>query len=100
MDGMSAGEEQVEIRITVLGNVQGVGYRWFVRESATRLGVVGWVSNQPDGSVVVEARGVGQAIHAFVGALREGSPHASVSDVRTESRTSSARLHDRFVIRR
>jgi acylphosphatase len=90
----------VEIRITVRGAVQGVGYRWFARETAVGLGLAGWVRNLPDGSVEVEVRGPRSAIDAFVATLREGPPNASVSEVRTASRTSSAELQQRFTILR
>ena len=39
----------------VRGQVQGVGYRWFVQREAARLGLQGWVANQLDGSVEVVA---------------------------------------------
>ena len=37
--------------VSVEGNVQGVGYRDFVRRWAIRLEVTGWVRNRSDGSV-------------------------------------------------
>ncbi len=48
----------VKARLVVKGEVQGVGYRWFVRRAAQLLGVSGWVRNVPDGTVevVCEAR--------------------------------------------
>ena len=100
MDGVSARDELAEVRITVQGRVQGVGYRWFARERATRLGVAGWASNLPDGSVLVEACGLHTAIEAFIAALREGPPHAHVTALRSEPRASSEMLPDRFVILR
>lgn len=69
------------VRANVRGLVQGVGFRWFVSREASRLGLVGWVANQPDGSVDVYAEGADPDIDALLAALREGPPGASVSSV-------------------
>jgi len=45
------------MRLLVRGRVQGVGFRWFVRVSARRLGLSGWVANTPDGSVEIAVSG-------------------------------------------
>ena len=100
MDGVDGREDRIEVRIVVQGQVQGVGFRWFTRESAKRLGVAGWASNLPDGSVLVEARGLAQAIDAFIAVLRAGPPHAHVTDVRTGPRSSPQPLPDHFTILR
>ena len=39
------------VDITVRGRVQGVAFRWYTVRQAQGLGLVGWVRNQPDGSV-------------------------------------------------
>ena len=44
-------------RWVIVGRVQGVGYRWWARAQATRLGLEGAVWNVDDGSVEVHARG-------------------------------------------
>jgi acylphosphatase len=65
------------VRIVVRGMVQGVAYRASTRYQALELGLTGWVENQDDGSVLLEAQG------ARVGELeawtRRGPPAARVS---------------------
>ena len=39
------------------GNVQGVGFRYRCVMAARDLGITGWVENEWDGSVVMEAQG-------------------------------------------
>lgn len=39
------------------GHVQGVGFRWTVARAAREVAVVGWVRNEPDGSVQLVAEG-------------------------------------------
>lgn len=69
------------IAFRVEGKVQGVWYRAFTREAATRLGLVGWVRNEPDGAVSGEAEGEDAALDAFVAELRRGPPRAHVDAV-------------------
>ena len=69
------------LRLRVIGRVQGVGFRWYVRAEAARLGLAGWVRNQPDGSVEVAVDGPPGARDALVGALRRGPPSAVVDRV-------------------
>ena len=69
--------------IVVTGRVQGVGFRWYTRDAAARLGLAGWVANLPDGSVAVEVSGTAIAIENFLSALRDGPPGAFVSELRT-----------------
>lgn len=70
-----------DLHVAVRGRVQGVGFRWFVRERARRLGLVGWVRNQRDGSVEVAARGTPDALRALEAALRAGPDGAHVTSV-------------------
>ena len=65
----------------VRGQVQGVGYRWFVEREAAALGLDGWVANQPDGSVEVVAEGAGELLDRLVLALWEGPASAGVRAV-------------------
>jgi acylphosphatase len=56
------------IRFTAVarGEVQGVGYRYFVTGCAQATGVNGYVKNQPDGSVLIVAEGEQEALDVFV----------------------------------
>jgi acylphosphatase len=53
----------------VSGHVQGVGYRWFVRELAAAAGLTGSARNLPDGRVEVIAEGPEDAVRALIAAL-------------------------------
>ena len=61
--------------------MQGVGFRWFVRERARARGIAGWVRNLPDGCVELAAEGSSEALSALVAAVREGPLGADVKDV-------------------
>jgi acylphosphatase len=71
----------IEMNATVSGVVQGVRYRTYVQESATQLGLVGYVHNRPDGTVEVVAQGVPDILKEFVEYLHEGSLLSKVESV-------------------
>lgn len=66
------------LHVLATGLVQGVGFRWFVREMARRLDLAGWVLNRADGSVEVLAEGPADGIEAFRAAVAEGPAGARV----------------------
>jgi acylphosphatase len=63
----------------VHGRVQGVGYRYFVRDQARELGIAGWVRNEYDGTVTGEADGAVQPLEAFRRELGRGPSMAYVT---------------------
>ena len=67
--------------VRISGRVQGVGFRWFVREEARRLGLSGWVTNLPDGEVEVRAAGEGSSLERLRRALEVGPTGAQVPAV-------------------
>ena len=65
----------------VKGSVQGVGYRWFVRRTAGRMNISGWVRNLDNGDVEAEACGAEEEVKAFIENLRNDHPYARVNDI-------------------
>jgi acylphosphatase len=72
-------DRSVELHVT--GRVQGVSYRWYAAREAIRLGLAGWIRNEPDGSVRAHAEGPDEAVDAFMAWCRQGPPAARVEDV-------------------
>ncbi|MBL0742309.1 acylphosphatase [Chryseolinea sp. Jin1] len=69
------------IAIRIRGKVQGVFYRASTEQQARTLGVNGFVRNEADGSVYVEAEGEEQAVDALALWCRQGPPRATVEQV-------------------
>jgi acylphosphatase len=61
--------------------VQGVGFRYFVQQSATAIGLGGWVRNVDDGSVEVYAVGTQAQLSELAGFLWKGPRWAEVRGV-------------------
>ncbi len=68
-------------RVVVHGYVQGVGFRYTVRERARQRGLSGWVSNRHDGSVEAVFEGDEGAVEVLVAFMREGPRGAAVDAV-------------------
>lgn len=86
------------MRLLVSGRVQGVGFRWFVREAARQHRLAGWVRNRPDGSVELEASGDDGAFRQFIEDIREGPPGARVDEIRELSSNQTETLPQLFAI--
>lgn len=72
------GQHLQEIRFEVRGRVQGVGFRWWTKTQALRLGITGTVRNREDGAVEVNARGEEDSLRRFREVLRRGAPASEV----------------------
>ena len=73
------------VRVRISGKVQGVGFRYWTRDEAVRLGLTGWVRNEEDGAVVAVIAGPDSAISTMIERFRRGPLGASVSGVETET---------------
>ncbi len=89
-------------RFRVEGEVQGVGFRWYVREQARALELAGWVRNEPDGAVVLVASGEATALDTLERQLKVGPRQSTVTDVVRRELTSfdAAGLPSPFLIER
>ncbi|MCX8201974.1 MAG: acylphosphatase [Candidatus Caldarchaeum sp.] len=67
--------------ITVDGVVQGVGFRYYVRRTARRFSVLGYVQNLDDGTVKITCEGRLSSIEKFAEALRNAPPPIQVEKV-------------------
>ncbi|MBL8991170.1 MAG: acylphosphatase [Phycisphaerae bacterium] len=59
------------MRVSYSGRVQGVGFRATARRIAAEFPVSGWVRNEPDGSVMLEAQGAPWDVRSFLSRLAE-----------------------------
>lgn len=80
------GEDLLKQRLHawIEGSVQGVGFRFFVIQRASQLGLTGWVRNLWDGRVEVVAEGSQASLQNLLNLLKEGPPSAIVSQVASE----------------
>lgn len=86
--------------MTIHGYVQGVGFRWFVRDQAELLGCLGYVRNLPSGDrVEVVAEGARPTLEELLLRLRRGPAGAHVAHTEVEWQESTGEF-DRFQIRR
>jgi acylphosphatase len=67
--------------ILVHGRVQGVGYRYFVQNVASRLGIAGNVRNCEDGTVEIVVEGEARALAAFMKEVEKGPALARVTQM-------------------
>ena len=95
---MSGRGSHERLHAVVRGNVQGVGFRWFVLRTAARMELSGWVANRSDRSVEVVAEGPLDAIDSLLATLREGPPSSHVTSVEVDRGPALGGLGD-FAIR-
>ena len=79
-------------RVVVHGRVQGVGFRYSLRQRAASVGVAGWVSNRPDGSVEAVFEGDDEAVERVVEWMREGPRGAAVESAEVSEEDASEGL--------
>lgn len=83
-DQETRAEGTTALRAVISGRVQGVWYRAWTVETATRLGLSGWVRNRLDGTVEALFCGPAELVHRMIEACRSGPPDARVAEVDVE----------------
>ena len=68
----------VSLQVLYEGNVQGVGFRWSVRDAAKGFDVTGWVRNLPDGRVELQVTGDDDEVRAFLERIAQGELHSLI----------------------
>jgi acylphosphatase len=72
---------KVKAHVYIKGRVTGVFFRYHTYELAQRLGVRGWVRNNPDGRVEAIFEGEKEAVDRMLNFCHRGPPGARVADV-------------------
>lgn len=80
------------VHLKVHGRVQGVFYRQSTRDKAVTLGLRGWVRNENDGTVAIEAFGDDSRLEQLIAWAKVGPPSATVTlvDIAWQSDVSEA----------
>ncbi len=75
------------VKLTVSGKVQGVGFRWFIKQQANKLGINGTVRNLANGNVEIEVEGEEENVNELIRYAKAGPSFSRVSQVNIEKKT-------------
>jgi len=67
--------------IRFYGRVQGVNFRYTSSNIARKLGLTGWVRNEDDGSVEMEAQGTSELINQLIDEMKNVSPYIVIDNI-------------------
>jgi len=90
--------EIIAVKFLISGRVQGVGYRWFVLEAAKKIGIIGTVKNNIDGSVEVMAQSTQVNIENLKFQLVNGPSFSKIDTVKETSQEVNNNLIDFKII--
>lgn len=98
-EASASSPSQRYVRIRVSGKVTGVYFRKFTRQIALSLDLAGFVQNQSDGSVAIEAQGESAKIDKLIEWCQNGPSAARVTSVEVTELNGKPSYHS-FVIRK
>ena len=85
------------IQVTITGKVQNVGFRYYTRRIANELDIYGFVKNQINGSVYIEAEGDEKKLAEFLVWCHKGPAWAEVETV--DSQEQPLQHFEDFLVR-
>ena len=88
----------ISLQVFYEGHVQGVGFRYTVKQIAKGFDVMGWVKNLRDGRVELQASGEEAEVRAFLDAILQSELRAHIRN-HTESPPSTPPAARGFEIR-
>lgn len=88
-----------KIIIKIFGKVQGIGYRWFIMETANKRRLSGWVRNLDDGNVECCVGGIKEEIDKFIEEIKTKHPCAIINKVEITKIDNNIELPEEFIIK-
>ena len=88
-----------QLHCFISGRVQGVGFRYWTKRQAKKLGIKGWVRNLPDGKVEVMAQGSEESLQKFKKLLAEGPFIAEVFSLDGKYEETTERFEGFVILR-
>ncbi len=88
----------ISLEVSYEGRVQGVGFRWSIRNVAKGFDVTGWVRNLPDGRVQMQVSGGEEELRSFLEAINQSELRAHIKK-QTESKLDKPVVAHGFEIR-
>jgi len=86
-------------RFIVQGTVQGIFFRQFVKEHASKLGLTGFVRNLTGGDVEIIAEGEPEKIERLSKIVKKGPEHSQIRGVQIEERKWSGDFKEFKILR-
>lgn len=88
-----------EYHYLVTGKVQGVGFRYFVKEKADNLKVKGWVKNTYDNKVEVLAQSKDEkTLNEFEDHIKIGPSRSRIEKIKKEKNEKPLKKYSEFQI--
>lgn len=89
----------MNVHLVISGRVQGVGFRYSAQQKAVEYNLVGWVQNNADGTVELEAEGSAEQVNAYLTELKSGfNPFIRVEHIKRKT-NDQERGYKRFSVK-